>query len=188
MSWLEAERTELAAERILDAAGALFVERGVDKPGMDEVARAAGCSRATLYRYFENRQALIHAFAHREARQITKQVAQVTAEMTDSRSRVVEAVVACLAAVRERPHLAAWYAGDSTLLREVLRDSPIIRGSAQAFLASDDDPDLADWVLRIILSFLTDPGDDEAQERRLLERFLRSPGRDAVTGRSGPAC
>lgn len=176
MSWLEAERTELAAERILDAAGALFVERGVDKPGMDEVARAAGCSRATLYRYFENRQALIYAFAHREARLITKQVAQATTDVSDPRSRVVEAVVACLAAVRERPHLAAWYAGDSTLLREVLRDSPIIRGTAEGYLASGDaDPDLADWVLRIILSFLTEPGDDEEAERRLLERFLVVP-------------
>lgn len=180
MSWLEAERTELAAERILDAAGELFVERGVDKPGMDEVARAAGCSRATLYRYFENRQALIYAFAHREARLITKQVAQATTDESDPRSRVVEAVVACLAAVRERPHLAAWYAGDSTLLREVLHDSPIIRGVAQSYLASDPDatdPDLADWVLRIILSFLTSPGDDEEAERRLLERFLVVPPR-----------
>lgn len=178
MSWLEAERSELAAERILDAAGELFVERGVDKPGMDEVARAAGCSRATLYRYFENRQALIYAFAHREARLITKQVAQATTDVSDPRSRVVEAVIACLAAVRERPHLAAWYTGDSTLLREVLHDSPIIRGVAQSYLASDPDaidPDLADWVLRIILSFLTSPGDDKEAERRLLERFLLSP-------------
>lgn len=183
MSWLEAERTELAAERILDAAGALFVERGVDKPGMDEVARAAGCSRATLYRYFENRQALIHAFAHREARLITQQVGQVVADVADPRRRVVEAVLACLAAVRERPHLAAWYAGDSTLLREVLRDSPIIRGSAESYLASGaEDPDLADWVLRIILSFLVDPGEDAAAERRLLERFLLPPsGRPAAT-------
>lgn len=176
MSWLEAERTELAAERILDAAGALFVERGVDKPGMDEVARAAGCSRATLYRYFENRNALIHAFAHREARLITNHVAQVTADVSDPDRRLVEAVLACLAAVRQRPHLAAWYAGDSTLLREVLRDSPIIRGTTESFLASGDaDPDLADWVLRIILSFLTEPGEDRAEERRLLERFLVIP-------------
>lgn len=180
MNWLEAERSELAAERILDAAGALFVERGVDRPGMDEVARAAGCSRATLYRYFENRQALIHAFAHREARSITKQVAQATArataEVSDPRRRVVEAVLACLAAVRERPHLTAWYAGDSTLLREVFRDSPLIRGTAESYLASgEEDPDLADWVLRIILSFLTEPGEDAEAERRLLERFLPVP-------------
>lgn len=173
MSWLEAERSELAAERILDAAGALFVERGVDKPGMDEVARAAGCSRATLYRYFENRQALIYAFAHREARLITAQVGEATADVSDPRRRVVEAVLSCLAAVRERPHLAAWYSGDSTLLREVLHDSPVIRGTADTYLASEgSDPDLADWILRIILSFLSDPGDDEEAERRLLERFL----------------
>lgn len=178
MSWLAEAKTDLAAERILDAAGELFVERGVGKPGMDEVARAAGCSRATLYRYFENRQALIQAFAHREARLITTQVAQATADISDPRRRVVEAVIACLAAVRERPHLAAWYAGDSTLLREVLHDSPLIRGTAQSYLtadAEDADPDLGDWVLRIILSFLSDPGDDEDAERRLLERFLLVP-------------
>lgn len=175
MSWLADAKTELAAERILDAAGVLFVERGVDEPGMDEVARAAGCSRATLYRYFENRNALIYAFAHREARLITKQVAQATADVADPHRRLVAAVLACLAAVRERPHLQAWYAGDSTLLREVLHESPVIRGAAQSYLAPDaeaSDPDLVDWVLRIILSFLTDPGDDEDAERRLLERFL----------------
>ena len=175
MSWLADAKSELAAERILDAAGDLFVEQGVDKPGMDEVARAAGCSRATLYRYFENRQALIYAFAHREARLITTQAAGATAHETDPRRRVVEAVLACLAAVRERPHLQAWYAKDSTLLREVLHESPVIRGLAQAPLspeAAPVDPDLADWVLRIVLSFLTNPGDDAAAERRLLERFL----------------
>ena len=40
------------ATAILDAAAALFAERGVNAVGMGEVARAAGCSRATLYRWF----------------------------------------------------------------------------------------------------------------------------------------
>ena len=175
MSWLAEAKTELAAERILDAAGELFVQQGVDKPGMDELARAAGCSRATLYRYFENRQALIYAFAHREARLITKQVARAADHEADPRKRAVEAVLACLASVRERPHLQAWYAGDSTVLRDVLHESPIIRGSARAYLtpeAEPSDPELADWVLRITLSFLTNPGVDAEEERRLLERFL----------------
>ncbi|TQL66285.1 TetR family transcriptional regulator [Nocardioides albertanoniae] len=181
MSWLAEAKTELAAERILDAAGELFAEQGVDRPGMDEVARAAGCSRATLYRYFENRQALVRAFAHREARLITEQVGRATAAYEgDPGRRVVEAVLGCLAAVRERPHLQAWYAGDSTALRAVLSESPLIRGTAQAYLTADGDPadpDLADWVLRVILSFLTEPGSDADEERRLLERFLAATAR-----------
>jgi AcrR family transcriptional regulator len=56
--WLAASRTEVAADRILDAAGELFATRGVASVGMHEIAQAAGCSRATLYRYFENREAL----------------------------------------------------------------------------------------------------------------------------------
>ena len=175
MSWLGSEKTELAAERILDAAGELFALQGVGKPGMDEIARAAGCSRATLYRYFENRRALLHAFAHREALRVTDHVARTTAHEDNPSRRAVEAVLACLAAVRERPHLRAWYAADTPVLREVLRESPLIRGFAQSYLNPDTaapDPDLADWVLRIILSFLADPGDDPQQERRLLQRFL----------------
>ena len=54
MSWLATERSELGAERILDAAAQLFAEQGIGQPGMEDIARAAGCSRATVYRYFDN--------------------------------------------------------------------------------------------------------------------------------------
>ena len=49
--WLAARRTEVAADRILDAAGELFAEQEAATVGMHEIASAAGCSRATLYRY-----------------------------------------------------------------------------------------------------------------------------------------
>ena len=56
--WLASRRNEAAADRILDAAEELYTQRDSDSIGMNEIARAAGCSRATLYRYFENREAL----------------------------------------------------------------------------------------------------------------------------------
>ena len=73
MNWLAAERSELGAERILDGAAQLFAEQGVGRPGMEDIARAAGCSRATVYRHFGTKQALLQAFVHREARDITEQ-------------------------------------------------------------------------------------------------------------------
>lgn len=47
-------------DRLLDAAAALFAERGVDVP-LDEIARRAGVSIGTLYNHFPNRGALLDA-------------------------------------------------------------------------------------------------------------------------------
>ncbi|MDT5125613.1 MAG: hypothetical protein QOH54_1257, partial [Mycobacterium sp.] len=63
--WLAERRTEVAADRILDAAEELVTRRDAATVGMNEIARAAGCSRATVYRYFENRDALYTAYVHR---------------------------------------------------------------------------------------------------------------------------
>ncbi len=46
------------AEAILDAAAAVFAERG-EAASMADVAEAAGVGRATLYRYFPSRDVLL---------------------------------------------------------------------------------------------------------------------------------
>lgn len=46
--------------RLLDAADAVFRERGLDA-SFDEIARRAGLGNATLYRHFPDREALIGA-------------------------------------------------------------------------------------------------------------------------------
>lgn len=175
MNWLATERSELGAERILDAAALLFVEQGIGRPGMEDIARAAGCSRATVYRYFENKQALLRAFVHREARDVTAQVARQLEHNADPGDVVTEAVVAALAAVRARPHLEPWYTGGATDLLDVFRESPVIAALAGTFLSSTggaSDADLGRWLLRVVMSFLREPGETPEEERRLVERFV----------------
>lgn len=46
---------------ILRAVMGLFTQRGFEQPTMDEVATAAGVSKATLYSYFDGKSALIDA-------------------------------------------------------------------------------------------------------------------------------
>ena len=72
--WLAARRNEVAADRILDAAEELYTQRDQASIGMNEIARAAGCSRATLYRYFENREALQTAYVHRETHRLGRAI------------------------------------------------------------------------------------------------------------------
>lgn len=178
MSWLEAPRRDLAAETILDAAAQLFGTKGVAATGMAEVAAAAGCSRATLYRYFENRHALRTAFVHREARRIGALVAERTAAITDPEARLVEAVVVALRAVRGEPTLAAWFRrGDVGIATELAHASEVIAALSASFWGGPggappgDDP-ASRWLVRVIVSFLSAPGADEGEERELLERFV----------------
>lgn len=48
---------------IAAAAAALFQEKGVAATSMDDIARAAGYSKATLYVYFANKEALVGLLA-----------------------------------------------------------------------------------------------------------------------------
>ena len=54
------------ADRVLDAALACVARVGVAKTTLDDVAKEAGCARATVYRCFPGRQALMRAVLDRE--------------------------------------------------------------------------------------------------------------------------
>src|ERR671923_2381670 len=51
---------ERVASAIVEAAAAVFAERG-DAANMSDVASAASVARATVYRYFPSREALLEA-------------------------------------------------------------------------------------------------------------------------------
>lgn len=170
MTWLEGDRRDLAVEKILDAAAELFRTNGVAATGMAEVAASAGCSRATLYRYFENRHALRTAFVHREARRIGARVADEVADIADAEEQITAAAIAALRLVRGEPTLVAWFReGDAGIATELAHSSEVIAAIGAAFLGDDQ---AARWLVRVIVSLLTVPGLDDDDERALLRRFV----------------
>ena len=50
-----------ARDKLLDAASALFYEDGINATGVDDVARAAGVSKPTLYAHFGSKAELVAA-------------------------------------------------------------------------------------------------------------------------------
>ncbi|SNR42370.1 transcriptional regulator, TetR family [Haloechinothrix alba] len=188
--WLRTERTELAAERILDAAEQVFAERGVAATEMSHIATAAGCSRATLYRYFDGRHEVRVAFMHRQTRRLAHRIAEQVSAITDPAPRLAEAIRGALREVRDTPALAAWFTHpDSGVTGELAGSSPVIQSLCAAFFGDPTDPanqDRANWLLRIIISLLSNPGRDEAEERRMIERFavpaLLGDGHGALRG------
>jgi len=177
--WLAARRTEVAADRILDAAGELFAQQEAATVGMHEIASAAGCSRATLYRYFENREALYTAYVHREAYRLYREMTEQISSVVDPRERLIEGMMASMRNVRESPALASWFATTQRPIgAEMAEQSEVIRALTEAFVISlgPDDPDVvahrARWLVRVMTSLFLFPGHDEADERAMLEEFV----------------
>jgi AcrR family transcriptional regulator len=176
--WLAGRRSEVAADRILDAADELFTRRNAATVGMHEIARAAGCSRATLYRYFENREALYTAYVHREARRLYEELTQQVAGVTDPTQRLIEGVMTGLRAVRDSPALSSWFATASPPIGgEMAEHSEVIRALVEAFVRSlggggDGIERSARWLVRVMVSLLVFPGMNEADERAMLAEFV----------------
>ena len=172
-TWLVDDPVAVARERILDAAGRCFAERGVRGTSVADVARAAGCSRQTVYRYYADRDALRAAFVDREAQRVGGQVATEVAGVHDVRERLVAAVQAALRAVRSDPLLLAWFTGgDAGTAADVAARSPVLLPLVLPVLGDGADEDAARWLVRAVLSLLTSPGRDEDDERAALERFV----------------
>jgi AcrR family transcriptional regulator len=178
-AWLAARRNEVAADGILDAAGELFASKEAATVGMHEIASAAGCSRATLYRYFENREALYTAYVHRESYRLYREMTDQIMAVTDPRERLIEGMLSSLRNVRRSPALASWFATTQRPIgAEMAEQSEVIKALTEAFVISlgPDDPELvahrARWLVRVMTSLMLFPGHDETDERNMLEEFV----------------
>jgi AcrR family transcriptional regulator len=177
--WLAARRSEVAADRILDAAGELFAQRDVAAVGMHEIARAAGCSRATLYRYFENREALHTAFVHRETYRLHDTIIDQITGITDPGERLVAGVIEGLRLVRNSAALTSWFSASQPPLGALIADQDdVVKALTAAFLTSlgPDEPAVVErrarWLVRVMTSLVVFPGKDGADERAMVREFV----------------
>ena len=180
-SWLREDQADLAAQKILDGAAQAFTLLGVSGAGMGEIARYAGCSRGTLYRYFTNRHELHVAFVNDRALRLVNELRVELQDIEDPALRLCEYIVRAVQKVRSSASLAAWFEpGESGYTARMSRGSEVIGCLADAFVARlpGDGLDAAPrdmrarWMVRVIVSLLTMPGDSEEEERLLIERFV----------------
>lgn len=179
--WLADDRAQIASTRILDTAVELFTQRGVGAVTMRDVADAAGCSRATLYRYFPGKHELMTAYVERAAREVARDVDSAIDELAPPDEQLLTATLAALRGVRADPALSPWFTTDmaATSGRLALL-SPAIDSVATGLLrrvlpddvARDDLALRAAWLVRVIVSLLSTPDSDADAERALLARFV----------------
>jgi AcrR family transcriptional regulator len=189
-AWIREKGATTGRERMLDAAGSCLERFGLSKTTIEDVARAAELSRATVYREFGNRDGLLLAVAARDAERTASEAELYLQRFDDVGSWIVEGMLFCLREIPNRPVLSQFLAPQEfgaasrliltseTMLAigaELLR--PVFEPARRECLLQQDLEleSLMEWVLRILMSYLTVPGPPSRTEedlRQLLRGFL----------------
>jgi len=184
--WLNEERQELAVERVLEAAGSVFERDGIRGARMGKIAEAAGCARATLYRYFPNKEALLHAYMVRVAKGFLEVLDERLRGLDSLGDRLAEAVVVCVELIQEREDVAPFFSeeglgltaqltSNAAAMREQLTrqiESESRSNRIQGTLRDDvSAAEAAEWVTRAVFSFSVLPS--EARSAGALRTYLK---------------
>jgi AcrR family transcriptional regulator len=179
--------------RIADAATRCVARKGVTKTTLDDVAREAGCSRATVYRTFPGgKEEVIAAVVDTEVARLFSAIAVAMGRADDLEDAIVAGIVATASAIGEHAALGYMLDNEPGVLLPHLCFAPmgrVIEGAsrfASPFLVRWLDPEaalrLADWATRIVLSYLATPAvgvdlRNESSARRLVAAFVTPSAR-----------
>ncbi len=185
--------------RLVDAALRCVERTGVAKTTVDDIAREAGFSRATLYRTFPGgKDEVFGAVISTEVARLFSALAVVMGEATDLEAVLVAGMTESARALRTHGALAAVLAHEPGIILPNLTFSGMDRilmvagDFAAPFFARWLEPDqasrAAEWAVRIVVAYAVDPADgvdlaDRNDTEALVRAFvlpgilaLRTPG------------
>jgi AcrR family transcriptional regulator len=178
---------EEAITRILDAAGKAIDAKGSDF-SIADVARTLGVTRQTVYRYFPSTDALLMASAQRAAAGFLDRLADHLQGITDPVEAVTEGIATALEWLPKDKHIGLLLMPNRAGAFSQTVTSDLALQFANSILRrfdvdwagldfSDADLDeLAEHLLRIIQSFVIDPGRPPRQGVELRDYLRRWVG------------
>ncbi len=174
-------------DRILDGALACVARVGLGKTTLDDVAREAGCARATVYRCFAGKQGLFTAVLQREVDALGVRAINAAATADSLADAIVAVILAGTDTFTSHAALRFVVEHEQEILAPQLsfdRGSAVLRGAGTLlapaftrFVEPDRAERLAEWVARVTLSYLLNPSeqvrfDDRAQVRAFVVDFV----------------
>ncbi|WP_149361121.1 TetR/AcrR family transcriptional regulator [Lolliginicoccus suaedae] len=172
-------RNEICS-RILDAAEECLMQSGFRARVHAAIAKRAGLSRPTVYKYFGDQTAIIEALFEREVNSFLNRLRPVIEGGTHAKARLVDSVVFVVSYAREHELLQKSLKEDPQVVTHLLtsQGQPLIERVA-AFMspyftrgdAAEMDEralvPMAEWIYRVVTSLITTPGvvDTESPEK-----------------------
>jgi AcrR family transcriptional regulator len=183
-----------AVARILAAANEAIDNRGADF-SIADVARTLGVTRQTVYRYFPSTDALLLTAATQAATGFLDRLAAHVSAITDPVEAITEGIATALEWLPADKHIGLLLGRDrgNRFTAEVTSEVALQFANAMlrrfdidwaaAGLTDDDLTELGEHLLRIIQSFVVDPGRPPRHGKRLRDYLRRWVG-GAVLPRS----
>jgi AcrR family transcriptional regulator len=166
------DRRTVAADRIYAAATDLVVRGGLDAFDIDTLAAQVHCSRATIYRYAGGKAQIRDAILVRLAARIVDTV-RCAVEGLSGPERVVKAITVALEQIRSDPMRQMMIGWNAVPDLSTLPSSPVLgRLAADLSGITEDDPQAAQWIVRVVLSLAFWPLGNSRVEHQIVERFV----------------
>jgi AcrR family transcriptional regulator len=173
-----ADDTE-ARRRLIEVARACIEEYGYERASLGDVAARAGVTRKTVYRLFPSSEDLFRSAATLASGGFVEQMRRIARRHDDWGEGLIEALVFTIADAPKDPYLGPLIDAAKDLQFSKILEMDFARAELHAFadgkppLGEADLRDLTELLLRLIHSFLAEPGPrDRKALRRLFRRWL----------------
>ena len=185
-------KADATADQVLDAALALFIESGLRRTTMDDVAQQAGIGRATLYRRFGDKDQLVQAVILRECQQQLALIEQHLKGIGSVVDALLEAFVLAVTRAQGHPLLTRLLRSEpETILPYLTTELPEVTSFSRLYLAGQISKlqkngliaakpaeQMAELLLRLFQSLVLSPAGvvdpaDEHSVRSFANLFLR---------------
>jgi AcrR family transcriptional regulator len=174
-------------DRAVRATLVCVARHGLAKTTFDDVAREAGCARATLYRYFGGKRQLVRITVAREAARIAAGIRGAADAETTLEDAVVAMVVRAARELREHEALQFLFAFEPEIVlphvtfdagnRFLVGAGAAVAPALERFLPPGRADRAGEWLARVVLTHAVSPSSpidltDEAAARDLVREFV----------------
>jgi len=173
--------SEAEARRFLLDVTQDCIERfGPSKVSLSDVAAAAGVTRQTVYRYFADADDLFNAAAVLASGGYLERMRERVRERRGLAERAVESLVVSIREIPKDAHLSTLvrsgdsYSVSSAVKLGFIQEELLALAEGAPSLSASDRDELAELLVRLLKSFLDDPGPVRSEEElwSYLSRWL----------------
>lgn len=170
-------KSEAEARRILLDVARDCIERfGPSKVGLSDVASAAGVTRQTVYRYFSDAEDLFNSAAVLASGGFLERMRErVLKRQEGVAERMVETLVLAICEIPNDEHLAMlMQSADFFAVSAFVQEEILALSDESIGLGAQERDELAEILLRLLTSFLSESGPARSEEelRTFLFRWL----------------